>query len=521
MGAVDTATASQPRSPSRGTRGLVLLLCLGYACLAAAWAVADPPGAPPDESAHHVRAVAAGRLDLRGRPPAAVEPPSGPDAEAVAWMNQTARLFTVPPELSPLRLRCLPVEPTLTTCGEQQPPHPTPAARSYVGTYQPWAYLLPGLATRGAGDAATALRRARLANVVLWVGLVATAALLLVDRDRPGLSLVGLVLAVTPMTVFLGASVAPSGTEVVAAICYWGALLRLSRPGPPPRWSWAALAASGVVLASGRSLGPGWVGFGVLVFAVVHGPRPAWERFRQGGMASRAAAVAIVLGAICSLAWELAFQPHAPLRASVVVEGVWPSVEELPELFAQYVGVFGPLSVRMRESVYWLWGALVAVLVAGALVLGRRRERWAMAVLLVCCPVAAVVLSVAVVRQTGFGMQGRYVAPLLVAVPLVAGEVVLRHRDRLPRRLGAVAVGVVAVALASVHLLGWYVNGRRYAVGSDGPRVFMGVAHWSPPGGWWLWTVTAVVGGVLLLAATVLAVRRELVSETDGSGGRP
>ena len=482
---------------------------LGYACLAVAWAISDPPGAPPDESAHYVRAVAAGRFDLRGTPAAPVGSPDGSDAEAHAWMNRTARSFDTPPALSPSRIRCLPIDPNLVTCDGQPTTSTSTRTRTYVGTYQPSAYLLPGLATRGADDAPTALRRARLANVGLWLALVMASALLLADRDRPGLSLIGLMLAVTPTAVFLGGSVAPNGTEIAAAICFWASLLRLSRPGRSSPWTWSVLAVSGVLLVSGRSLGPGWAAIGVLVFVVLHGRRPAWERFREGGRPSRVAAAAIVVAATASVAWELAFQPHARIRASVVADGLVPSVEELPAMFEQYVGVFGPLTVSLRDPAYWLWGALIAALVVTALVVGRRRERLAMVLLLLACPVATVVLSVAVVRQTGFGMQGRYVAPLLVALPLLAGEVAVRNGARIPRRLGAVAVGAVALASVSVHLLGWYVNARRYAVGSGGPRSFVDVAVWSPPGGWEVWVGTVLAGAVMLLTFGGLAAGQE------------
>ena len=488
-------------------------LALGYACLAVAWAIADPPGAPPDESAHYVRAVAAGRFDLRGSPPPAVveRPQSGPDAETAAWTMRTARLFMLPDRLSQFRLTCLPVDPNQLACPDQQPSSPPPKALTYVGTYQPAGYLLPGLATRGAPDAATAVRRARLANVALWLGLIVTSALLLADRDRPGLSLIGLLLAVTPLAIFLGGSVAPNGTEIAAAVCYSASLLKVSRGPRSTAWTWAAFGVSGVLLVLGRSLGPGWAALAVLVFVILLGPRGAWDRFRDGGRASRVALTAVVLGGIASVAWEIAFQPHAGIRASVVATALRPSVEELPTLFQQYVGVFGPLTVPMRQPAYWLWGALIAAVLATAIVLGRRRERTALAVLLAVCPVATVFLSVAVVRQTGFSMQGRYVAPLLIAVPLLGGELVFRNRHRVPPELSAVAIGAVAVAVASVQALGWYTNARRYAVGSDGPRFFVVEPYWSPPGGWWLWLATVLVGTVLFVAFGVLAARRELV----------
>jgi len=130
---------------------------------------------------------------------------------------------------------------------------------SYAGTYQPLGFIAAGLATLGAPDAATALRRARLGDVGVWLGLLALAALMLCRPDRPGLSLLGLVVAVTPMAVFLGASVSPNGIEIAAAVGVWAGLLRLARAERTPAWAWATIAVCGISLASTRSFGPGFV----------------------------------------------------------------------------------------------------------------------------------------------------------------------------------------------------------------------------------------------------------------------
>src|SRR4051794_37481963 len=55
--------------PSGALPLAALMLVLSYALFLAAWLVTDPPGAPPDEPVHYIKAVAAGHGQLRGDPP--------------------------------------------------------------------------------------------------------------------------------------------------------------------------------------------------------------------------------------------------------------------------------------------------------------------------------------------------------------------------------------------------------------------------------------------------------------------
>ena len=113
-----------------------------------------------------------------------------------------------------------------------------------------------------------------------------------------------------------------------------------------------------------------------------------------------------------------------------------------------------------------------------------------------------VVVSVFQLR-TGYGAQGRHVLPVLVLVPLWAGEVLRRHRDG----LALAAAGRAASLWAGGAGGRWLANARRGAVGTDGSWWFFGAAEWSPPGGWWVWAVLAVAGAALGLASALAAGR--------------
>jgi hypothetical protein len=61
----------------------------------------------------------------------------------------------------------------------------------------------------------------------------------------------------------------------------------------------------------------------------------------------------------------------------------------------------------------------------------------------------------------------------------------------------------------------WWINARRYAVGSGGPFWFVDRAQWSPPLGWAPWIAVLVCAAVVLSAG--LAARRRPVAAVEGA----
>ena len=72
------------------------MLTVSFALFLVAWMVTDPPGAPPDEPNHYLKAVAAGDGQLRDAPPGPVRPGTGIEGLELAWMNRTTRVFNIP-----------------------------------------------------------------------------------------------------------------------------------------------------------------------------------------------------------------------------------------------------------------------------------------------------------------------------------------------------------------------------------------------------------------------------------------
>ena len=157
--------------------------------------------------------------------------------------------------------------------------------------------------------------------------------------------------------------------------------------------------------------------------------------------------------------------------------------------------MFGWLDSSAPFVVYVLWWVALATLVSIALMVGKARDRLVLALLTGGTVVLTLLIAVLNLAQTGFGMQGRYVLPMAVVVPVLAGEVLVRHPGRwcapVQRRLAP-----FFVLAGGLHAMAWYANARRSAVGADGSWLFMGSSEWSPPTGWYPLAVLVVLAVV-------------------------
>jgi hypothetical protein len=336
------------------------------------------------------------------------------------------------------------------------------------------------------------------------LGLFAVAFLALwVPRQR-GLAALGLLCAITPMTLFLAASLNPSGLEIAGAIAFAACLLRIARDGFGTGLVWAGLGVGGAVMVLSRSNAPLWVFLDAAVFLGLTGVRPGVRIVRDAGRPAAAALGAVGGAIVLNRIWEFLYGPHLIVDPTPLDTALHAGWLELAPILDQQVGVFGYLEVRMAPLAYVAWFSATAALVAIALLLGDRRERAVVAATVAATLVLPVLLVALTMRHTGFSLQGRYVLAFAVMVPLLAGEVVFRHRDALVRlRATALALPFAAV-VAVVHVQALYSNGRRYAVGISGPAWFPGSELWGPVGGWLPWLALTAVAAALLALAPAL-----------------
>ncbi|MCM3924838.1 DUF2142 domain-containing protein, partial [Frankia sp. AiPs1] len=159
-----------------------LLLVAAFGLLLAAWVGSNAPGFGPDEPANFVKEVGAGTGQWSGTPGQLAHPAFGaqPGApERIDWINRNSRVFRLPTGLDPGRagFPCNLFRNWLSvSCLDR--PHPRPTATralSYVGTYEPYVYAVPGAAMARTHTALGALYIGRAVTAALVAGLLAVA----------------------------------------------------------------------------------------------------------------------------------------------------------------------------------------------------------------------------------------------------------------------------------------------------------------------------------------------------------
>jgi hypothetical protein len=527
-----------------------LLLVAGFGLLIAAWVGGNAPGFGPDEPAHFVKEVGAGTGQWLGSPGRLAKPTfgGGPGREErIAWINQNSRVFRLPPGLDP-GAAGFPCDlfRNLRSAACLHRPHtrpPAPRALSYVGTYEPYLYAVPGAVMARAHTARGALYAGRAITGGIVLMLLAVAVLAAWDGPAGPTSVVGVLLAVSPMVLYMGSVLGTNGIEVAAAAALFALVLRFGRPCGPPRWGWPAAGVVAAVLASSRPSGPAWVMLAAAVAAGFTGPPGLVRRIRapwlrrvdpDAGARRRGAGVTAVsqprstprsapwpwvvpagAGMLATAAWEAFVQPHPRIRLDLVVHGLRSLPSDARAWARQWVGVFGWASLPMPSFAYWMWGLCLLALVAAAAVVGTRRQRISLAGVLLGVATVMTALDVLVLQQTRFPVYGRYLLPVAVLVPLASGEILTRRAGRVPAAAGRAGPASVIVLAAAAHAVGLWASARRFAVGAGGPAWFFGRSQWHPPGGWIPWVALAAAGVACLLVLAVLTAR----AAPAGAGG--
>lgn len=511
---------AQPRrTPRRRGEARSLLLASGFAALVAAWLMGNPLTATPDEPTHFVKAVGTAYRQWTVPP---LEPPRPGLTQREEAIRRLSGLFRMPPRLAlPERLVCVAFHPERSAaCQRVGPATAAPTGGRYfsqVAPYQPFLYVPMGLAARAAGNGQDGLRLARVTGAAICVVLLVGAA----RCCRSPATAWGLLLAATPVTLFLSASVTTSGTELTGAICLAAAGLALAR-GRSDGETWLWWALGGAVLALSRPLGPVWVGFHVLVLLTLVGWRPAARLVRARPRWSGPALVVVAAASVSSLAWQRLVMPALPLSLGQARPFLGPAVRDLPAFVDKAVGLFGWYDTALPRGLYVLGRALLGAALVAALVAGTRRERLVLGASLFAAAATTVALDAGTQRPLGFVMQARYSLPVAVVVPLLCGHVLERRGRRFPALIaGLVRLGVVGAAV--LHGGAWYFNARRYAVGGSGRPLFLLSPDWSPPGGWWPWALAAAAGAALLCAGGLLdgSVTRGRARPGDGTRAWP
>ena len=485
------------------------LITVSLALLTIAWSMASRPFAAPDEASHYLRALSIANGSVLGRKVPYFVP--GLTPAQTAWANQGTRAVTVPPRMSPPNVGCI---------GGRPDAGPGPCTEATeVGAYAPLSYALPALALTASSTASTGLWASRIVSAVTCLLFVALALALLWSGSP--WSLIGPLSALTPMVLFVMSVVNPNGLEIAASLACAAAVLRIVRERSSPGWVWMAFAGSGAAAILAWQLGPVFVALDITVGVALLGAG-ALRDIRRGAARELAATASVLAAALVVyiLYGVISSASHVHVGFSPLWSALHQGVDQLGPVVRDAAGTFGSLTVPLPMPARVAWWALVAGEVAVALALGSRRERTVLGAITVIALAFPVLFYAWVYRFTGFGMQGRYVLPILALPPLVAGEII-RRRAELARAVARTAwpAAALVMVIALIQGYAWWFNARTSA-GAPGMIRFYAHAAWSPPLGWIVYIASAAVGVVLLLlyAGGLLAAGRILSSVPATSG---
>lgn len=481
-------TRMDPAGPTTKTRRPLWRAALAawalLSALSAVWALATPISASPDEPAHIVRAASVARGEFVGRP--------SPDGHVVVVPEYIAQTQ---------RATCFAFHPKVTgNCPVAVPADPGALTTSTTtaGLYNPLYYMLVGWPTLLFHNDA-GIYAMRIVSGILASLFAALAFGVLWQLHRRRLAVLGFAVAITPMALFLNASVNPNGVEATATLAVFvGVLAVVMDRDPSLLWRRAAIvAAAGAVAVNARGLSPVWVLVAALLpFALVNG-KDLLAVLRRPAVLT--AVGIILLGTVAALGWTLGSNSllnavdnpdqtpqHFDGVGTNPASGFFITIARTIEFSHGLIGLFGWLDTPAPPEVFFVWTAVIGVLLFAAFSLLRSRALVFAGLLL-----AAFLLLPPIIQGfyiTGGGMiwQGRYNLPLFLCL-IVGLATVVGDRVALPfasaswRRFSWIAV----IALGLAQFYAFENTLRRYSVGEGGSLkdFLLGRSPWAPPGG--------------------------------------
>jgi Predicted membrane protein (DUF2142) len=453
--------------------------------LAGMWGVANPPFAGPDEPAHVIRAHALAHGQLTG------DEPSARLTKSLRRAGEPKRFLVVrAPEVYPLAQAtlCFPFDASVdASCLFFERSNRDMDIPIYTARHPPAYYAVIGVVSWFHRPGAGTVYLMRFVGALITGAFLATAITALRRSAAPKLVAAGLLLAFTPMVLFVSGVVNASAPEIAASLALWvcGLILISGSHERVDKWLVTAVGIAGCVLALSRQLGPLWLGLIALTMLGITNRRclvilwrSHWARL-WGGL--------IAASALVQVAWDAFVKP-----LDVAPMGRQRENLDTPEILRNtfgaslarvrdMVGTFGWLDTPSPTLTWVPWIAAVGFLFFLAVMLGRRRVVAVLIGLL-----AATIVVPALIESAEFGnaggpiWQGRYTLPLAIGIPLLATIAVASTEGgrQLPASRVLLAVGIV---VGVAHVLAFAQNLRRYTVGYDGEIQYWKHPEWSPP----------------------------------------
>jgi hypothetical protein len=494
-------------SPRRTFLVALVLTFLNFS----AWSLATPLFASPDEPTQVARAVSLVRGELIGR---------------TIGSASNANTGVTIPELYSLGgpyAKCFAFkdEVAASCAGHLSGSRNEVKTTTYAGRYPPLYYAIVGLPSL-LTVSSSGIYLMRLTSDLMSATFLALAIMSIVEWSKKRNLLVGLLLAATPMTFFLGGVVNPSGLEITSAICLWcsGLVLALERSQAPPSGLVATAMVAAATLMLSRGMSPLWVAVIIVILASVAGRHGLFAIARSH--AARWSLVLLVPSAAFALIWihaahALDLVPGRHVRNGrdslfnlLLLNRAW---------IKQMVGVFGWLDTRSPLATYLIWGAAVSLLVVFVVLFVRFRYSAVLLITGAMVLLIPVIISRIEVHRLGLVWQGRYIMPIAVGVPLLA-IALLERSERLPWAVGSKGWSRLTTALflgiGFAQFAAFTEAMRRYAVGVSGPINFFN-GSWRPP----LGVITVLIGFLVVMALLLSFIRHLIGIHPTGSNIDP
>jgi uncharacterized membrane protein len=308
-------------------------------------------------------------------------------------------------------------------------------------------------------------------------------------------SLVGLLVALTPGTIFLASAMNPSALEICSAIALWSVLPFIHQGQVHDRIIQYIFIVAGVLLIATRPIGIAMYVAVSVISSLAFGS----TKFIAFIKANRVALSIHSLTAVLMAWWYVAvysYQTSPSLTAGaekvLITTQLTRSMNHIPELLDQVVGNFGWLDTPIPRGALWLYVLCAAVVIITALNQMGKRGALALTVLSMTVVCVSIAVDMNFYAMFGwFGAQGRHFVPILVGVPLL---VATQSNFGTRLQIGVVTGWSVAMVWAGLGAL------RRYTVGVQGNNAFDMFSNraWNPALGFWV--------SVVLLIATTVAV---------------
>jgi len=464
-----------------------VLLVLTGVC----WNVSTPLFNAPDEPEHVIRAASLVRGEIFGR--------QAPGYKAGYTVVHVPKSF-----VSGANIGCYAfIKNQPANCPTYSQSGRIVRTAAHFGRYPPAYYAVAGLPTLVV-DSPNGVYLVRFVSTLLSSFLIAMGIASLARLRERRMAAVGLAFALTPMTLYFGSVVNPSGLEIAAGISLWACgivlVLEAREAIDPVMVRRTAIAAIALVLA--RQLGPLWI---VLILALLAllGGRAAWRRL----IASR---VVRIWGSVVALAtglqvtWILV---AGSLNLENPAAGTHDTTSQIIRtaagagyfFFVQMIGNFGWLAAPVPNGVVVFWAFALGLLAILALAWGTRLQAAVLGAVIGLSILIPAVLEAYAARQAGYIWQGRYELPFAVGIPIVAA-VVLSANANTRAITGGRLLLVLGIGFWCAQVVSFGQSLRRSVVGYDGVILYFTRPIWNPPVSSLLLTLAYMVLVAVLVA---------------------